>query len=243
MGTRYKRRLPDPYINKASDQGTPQFGHLNNLADRVSSLEDNSILDTGAQTVAGVKNFTDGVKAASVKVTTEPGTAGAATVTAVTYGNGKDFTTVLTLTDFVIGALAGAGAALGLGSTVYTFPAGMHVEEVYSFSSLSLKCAGTAVSTRTGLGSVVASGAVSVLSGTATFQNRLTGQTITTGTTGGTAVSALTTATAGALTGIALNGTADVKAVFLNSAGTWNANNTGNLTASGTIVLKWTKMS
>jgi hypothetical protein len=44
-------------------------------------------------------------------------------------------------------------------------------------------------------------------------------------------------------TGIALNVTGSVKDVFLNSAGTWNANNTGNLTATGTVVLKWTKLA
>lgn len=165
------------------------------------------------------------------------------TVTATEYSTGKSVITVLTLTDFVIGALAGAGAALGLGSIVYTFPAGQHFELVYSLSSLSLKAAGTAVNTDTGLGSVVASGAVSVLSGTATFEDRLTGQTIGTDPAGGTAVSKLLAATAGIGTGISLNATNSVKDVFLNSAGTWNANNTGNLTASGKIVLNWQIMN
>jgi hypothetical protein len=169
-------------------------------------------------------------------------TTGVGTVSVVEYGSGRDFTTVLTLTDFVVGALAGAGAALGVGNIVAAFPAGQHLELVYSLASLNLKCAGTAVATKTGLGSVIASGAISVLSGTATFQDRLTGQTITTDPAGGTVVSALTAATAGIGTGISLNVAANVKNVFLNAAGTWNANNTGNLTASGTIVLKWTKM-
>lgn len=171
------------------------------------------------------------------------GTAGAGTVTVTEYGNGVDVTTVLTLSNFVVGALAGAGAALGMGNIVYTYPAGMHLELVSSLSSLVLTAAGTAVATDTGLGSVIASGAISVLSGTATFEDRLTGQTINTDPGGGTAVSALTAATAGIGTGISLNVAGSVKNVFLNSAGTWNANNTGNLTASGTIVLKWTKMS
>lgn len=165
------------------------------------------------------------------------------TVTAVEYGDGKDITTVLTLTNFVVGALAGAGAALGMGNIVYTFPAGQHLELVYGLSDISLTAAGTAVNTDTGLGSVIASGAVSVLSGTATFENRLTGQTIATASSGGAAASALLAATAGIGTGIALNVAASVKDVFLNSAGTWNANNTGNLTATGTIVLKWTIMN
>jgi len=165
------------------------------------------------------------------------------TVTATEYSTGKDVVTVLTLNNFVIGALAGAGAALGLGSILYTYPAGQHFELVYGFSSLSLTAAGTAVNTDTGLGSVVASGAVSVLSGTATFEDRLTGQTIATASTGGTAASALLAATAGIGTGISLNVAASVKNVFLNSSGTWNANNTGNLTASGTVILKWTIMN
>ncbi len=165
------------------------------------------------------------------------------TVAVTEYGDGKDMVTILTLTDFIVGALAGAGAALGVGNIVAAFPAGQHFELVYSLSTVALKCAGTAVATDTGLGSVIASGAVSVLSGTATFEDRLTGQTITTGTAYGTAVNALTAATAGIGTGIALNVAASVKNIFLNSSGTWNSNNTGNLLAQGVIVLKWTKMS
>lgn len=178
-----------------------------------------------------------------VRSKTDIGSTPVSTVTFNEFGDGRDFTTVLTLTDFVVGALAGAGAALGVGNIVYAFPAGQHLELVYSFSSLSLKAAGTAVTCKTGLGSVIASGAVSVLSGTATFQNRLTAQDITTGASGGTAVSGIAGATAGIGTGIAVNTTSSVKNVFLNAAGTWNADNTGNLTASGTIILKWTLMS
>jgi len=164
------------------------------------------------------------------------------TVSIVEYGNGKDVTTVLTLTNFIVGALAGAAASLGVGNIVYAFPAGQHFELVNSFSSIVLTAAGTAVATDTGLGSVIASGAVAVLSGTATFEDRLTGQTINTASGGGAAVSALTAATAGIGTGISLNTASSVKNVFLNSAGAWNANNTGNLTATGTIVFKWTIM-
>lgn len=165
-----------------------------------------------------------------------------ATVSIAEYGDGRDMTTVLTLTDFIVGALAGAGAALGVGNIVAAYPAGQHIELAYAFSALSLKAAGTAVTCKTGLGSVIASGAVSVLSGTATFQDRLTAQDIATAPTGGTAVSALKAATAGIGTGIALNVAGSVKNVFLNAAGTWNADNTGNLKANGVIVLKWTKM-
>lgn len=184
----------------------------------------------------------NGFMANSVRNRVNLGTTPVGTVSIVEYGDGRDITTVLTLTNFVVGALAGAGAALAMGNIVYAYPAGQHMELVYSLSSLVLTAAGTAVATDTGLGSVIASGAVSVLSGTGTFEDRLTGQTINTAAGGGAAVSALTATTAGIGTGIALNVAGSVKNVFLNSAGTWNVDNTGNLTATGTIVLKWTIM-
>lgn len=184
---------------------------------------------------------TSGLTADTLRHRVNLGTTPVGTVSIVEYGDGRDVTTQLTLTNFIVGALAGAGAALGLGNIVYTFPAGQHLELVSSFSSLTLACAGTTVSTDTGLGSVIASGAISVLSGTATFEDRLTGQTIGAGA-AEPAVSALTAATAGIGTGISLNVAGSVKNVFLNSAGTWNVDNVGSLTASGTIVLKWTKM-
>lgn len=171
------------------------------------------------------------------------GTTPVGTVSIKEYGDGKDITVELTLTDFIIGALAGAAANLGIGNIVYAFPAGQHFELVSSFSALILTAAGTAVATDTGLGSVVASGAVAVLSGTATFEDRLTGQTINTAPTGGASVSVLAAATAGIGTGISLNIASSVKNVFLNSAGLWNVNNTGNLTASGKILLKYTALS
>jgi hypothetical protein len=176
-----------------------------------------------------------------LKQGTQLGTTPVTTVSIEEYGDGKDITTKLTLTNFIVGTLAGAGN-LRVGNIVYAFPAGQHFELVSALSAIVLTAAGTAVNTDTGLGSVIASGAGATLDGTATFEDRLTGQTIGTAATGGTAVSVLKAATAGIGTGISLNVAASVKNVFLNSAGAWNANNTGSLTATGTIVLKWTKM-
>lgn len=272
--TRYKQRLPDPFVKGVRDMGIVRFGHLNALADRVTNLEDGSstvqflgidgtvslpgiaigATDTGLYKVSAtqtgftqdgslVATFdTSGITADSIRARVALGTTPVSTVSVVEYSNGKDVTTVLTLTNFIVGTLLGTAAARGYGNILYAFPAGQHFELVSSLSSLVLKAAGTAVATDTGLGSVIASGVVALLSGTATFEDRLTGQTISTSPTGGAAVSALTAATAGVGTGISLNVAASVKNVFLNSAGTWNVNNTGNLTASGTIVLKWTRM-
>jgi len=138
--------------------------------------------------------------------------------------------------------MAPAAAALAVGNIVAAFPAGAHLELAYYYN-LALKVAGDAKSTNVGLGSVIASGAVATLAGTATFMDRITQSAITTDPAGGTAVATLKTATAGIGTGIALNAPGSVKNVFLNGAATWALNNTGNLTATGTIVIHWTKMN
>lgn len=169
--------------------------------------------------------------------------AGITTIVANEYNAGGNHITVLTLTNFIVGALAGAAANLGVGNEIYAFPDGVQLHEV-SYFSLSLTAAGTAVTTDTGIGSVVASGAVAVLSGTATFEDYVTGQGVPTASGGGavTVVGPIG-ATAGILTDISLQTAAKVKNIFLNSAGTWNVDNTGNLTATGSIVLKWSTLA
>ncbi len=185
---------------------------------------------------------TTGISTGSVKAQVAIGTTPVGTVSIVEYSTGRNVVTELTLTNFIVGALASAAAALGVGNIVYAFPAGQQLELVYSLSAIALTCPGTAVACDTGLGSVIATGAVSVLDGTATFEDRLTGVAITTAPTGGTAVSSIAAATAGIGAGISLNGTGAIKNVFLNAAGTFNANNTSNLLANGKIVLQWSKM-
>lgn len=197
--------------------------------------------DTGALKIA------DGVNAynslaysgkSGVPLMTTP----VSTVSIAEYGDGRDITSVLTLTNFIIGAVPGAGN-LGIGNIVGAFPAGAHVELAY-YASLSLTIPSTVKTPKVGLGSVIASGAIVVLNGTATFMDRMTEQTaFVTAPTGGAVGSALTKPTAGALTGIALNTSSSVKNVFLNAAIDWAAGNAGNLTATGTISIKWTKMS
>lgn len=169
-----------------------------------------------------------------------------ATCTMITYSTGKDMVTVITLTDYIIGPLAGAAAAKVLvpPQALFVFPTGAHVLLVTS-CSLALTAAGTAQTPDVGLGSVAGDG-----SANATLNLSAAGaEDIMTGFTGGdTSTHAVVAngpvgATAGVLTGIALNAVGGVKNLFLNAAATWAADNTGNLTATGTIVIKWTRMT
>jgi len=164
---------------------------------------------------------------------------GLSTITCMEYSTGRNVVAELTLSNFVVGALAGASAALAMGNIVYSLPVGCQFVTV-AYKNISLKAAGTAVAVDLGIGSLIGSGAQSVLSGVgATAEDYLTGVATTTSSTGGTAVEQMVAVTAA----IATNITASVKDIFINGAGTWNSNNTGNLTGSGLITIQYTLMS
>jgi len=158
-------------------------------------------------------------------------------VSAIEYGDSKNHVTVLTLTNLEYTIAAAADEAVG--SLVYTFPAGVHLHEITDMN-ITLQGGGTvdADTPDVGCGSVIATGAVSVLGGTATFEDYITGQTATD--CSGTAIPATLGATAGILTGISINDASDVKAIHLNLADGWAGADT--ITANGTIILKWTTL-
>jgi hypothetical protein len=169
------------------------------------------------------------------KTAVSVGTAGT-NVTAVEYG-GKQHTTVLTLTDVVLGAPTAAGNSAH-GSAIYTFPAGVHTEaHIYFSIGLTIGTVTTDIPD-VGIGSVIGAGNIAVLNGT-TMEDYVTAITWNTALDGTARVQATVAATAGLYTGIANNAAADVKIVHLNVADGWNAGVTGNLTASGTVTIVW----
>ena len=185
---------------------------------------------------------TSGLTADSLRNRVNLGTTPVGTVSIVEYSDGRHVTAELTLTNFIVGALAGAGANLGVGNIVYALPAGVQFYEC-SYESLALTATGTAVTPKLGLGSVIASGAVAVLNGTATFMDYHTEYTGGNTSTHAVVADGPAVVTAGFGTGIALQTAAKIKNVFLNAAAAWNADNTGNLTATGTVILKWNKLA
>lgn len=165
------------------------------------------------------------------------GTVATATgLSGVEQGDAVNHKTVLTLADFPVGSAVGA-AALAFGGLVYTLPAGAQLMDI-TYMSVALTGTVTIVADtpEIGIGSVVASGAVLVLNGTATFMDYVTEQT-SGAISGANTTTVLLGATAGIHTGIALNVAASAKTLYLNVADTWAG--AGDVTATGTITLTW----
>lgn len=189
------------------------------------------------ETVSGNRNTTGGVGA----VTT------AGTTVAEEHGDAIEHLTKLTMTAFAVGTIAD-NASLGIGAKFYTFPAGAH--EVMSMAMVGALTGAVSVTAQTpevGVGSVIASGAVSVLSGTATFEEYIDGNASGSG--GDTVAPDLAAGAFyknGAFTAPILIKTSGGKShdLFLNAAAAWaDVAATGALTFTGVITIKWRKIS
>lgn len=178
-----------------------------------------------------------------------PGTVTTASTTAVQeYGNGVDHVTKLTMTAFAMGTVPD-NASLGIGAKFYSFPAGdIMVQEATWVGSILGTVSVLTATPEFGIGSVIASGAVSVLSGTATFEDYMDGNA--SGGTNGTTVAPDINGTSFYKVGrnslgyvIKASGGASHD-MFLNAAAAWaDVAAAGTLSATGVITLKWRKIS
>jgi len=155
-------------------------------------------------------------------------------LTVVEQGNGTTHKTILSLDEVAVGSATGA-AALGFGKLLYTLPAGACIVKS-STIDLSLQGGGVvdADTPDLGLGTVIASGVVSVLSGTATYENILTGQTMND--CNGTAEVKTAKCTSSPFELVIE--AADAHTIHLNIADTWAG--ADDLTATGTVTIEWT---
>jgi hypothetical protein len=156
-------------------------------------------------------------------------------VTAVENGDGNHHITTLTVAT-VLPAIAG-GASLGVGVLLYTLPAGAQIVWSSRMSMAITQTTGhiNANTPTVGLGTVVASGAISVLSGTATFQSIIVGTAAANCT--GTATLMTATPTASPFTLITETG--GVKSIYFNAAAAWSASGDPAAVLAGTVVLDW----
>lgn len=155
-------------------------------------------------------------------------------VRAETFGVGVH-RTVIDLEGLAMPAIAG-GAALAVGRQIFTFPAGGIKVLGASLDAVTLTQTEGNVTADTpdlGIGTVIGSGAVSVLGGTATFENILTGQTMND--CDGTAE------TVSVSTELLIQA-ADSHAVFLNIADTWASDGDAALRAGGRVVIVWAQL-
>ena len=167
--------------------------------------------------------------------TVSAGTAGVG-VTAVTHGDGYNMVTVLTMAGAVLPAITGGGAQ-AVGLKVFTFPAGVtrakctHMDIGITQSEGNID----ADTPEVGVGSDIATGAVSVLNGTTEFDDYVVEQTATNCTGTKTDKSEDTSPA-----GLKLNEAGGNKTVHLNVADTWAASGDLAATLSGDIHLEWT---
>lgn len=159
-------------------------------------------------------------------------------VTAAESGTDRLRQTILTVST-TLPAIAG-GANLAVGKLLYTFPAGEIIVDAAYMSVAITQSQGniTADTPDVGIGTVIGSGVVAVLGGTATFENILTGQTAAD--CNGTATVKTLTPTANVPLVIA---TAGAHTVYLNVADGWAASGDAAAGLAGTVILHWRRMS
>jgi len=149
----------------------------------------------------------------------------------VEYGDGVHHQSVITV-DTTLGDIPG-GAALALGKLVYTFPGGaVDVKSTYISMALTQTDGNiTADTPYVGIGTTVASGVVSDLTGTAAFDNMLENQA---------ADDCNGTAEVKHLATSLLIATAGDHTVYFNVADTWAASGDDACGIAGTIIIEWT---
>jgi hypothetical protein len=155
-------------------------------------------------------------------------------VRAETFGSGV-YRTVIDLEGLTLPDIAG-GASLAVGRQIFTFPPGGIKILGSSLVGVTLSDTDGNVTADTpdlGLGTVIASGAVAVLGGTATFEDILTGQTMDDcdGTSETVSVS----------TELLIQA-ADSHNVFLNVADGWAASGDDGIRVGGRIVIIWAEL-
>lgn len=158
-----------------------------------------------------------------------------ATGTVVANETGVDSHRITTIDIADLSLIVTTNANKGDGKLIYTFPAG---NIIVKRATIALGIEGTAAlnvadTPDLGIGTVVATGAVAVLSGTATFENILTGQTVSAcdGTVQMASVASTLTIAAAA-----------AHSVYLNIADGWAGVDAG-MKATGRVILEWAYMS
>ena len=168
-----------------------------------------------------------------IKTTTNVGAA-ATGISASEYGHSYSHTTILTVNS-VLPAIAG-GAGLGVGTLLYTLPAGDCIIESARMSMAITQTKGhiNANTPGVGVGTVIASGAVTDITGTATFENVLVNTAAANCTGTATVLTAIPTAAVPLVIKAA-----DAHTLYFNAAANWAASGDTGALITGTIIINW----
>lgn len=161
-------------------------------------------------------------------------------VTAQEFGGPFGHTTILTMAGAVLPAIAG-GANLGVGTLIYTLPAGAQIIRAARMNVGITQTTGhiTADTPTVGLGTTIASGAVAVLSGTAAFQNIAVGKAAADCNGTKTVQTAKATASPFEL----VTETGGAKSIYFNAAFGWAASGDPAAILSGTVTIDWASLA
>lgn len=203
-----------------------------------------TITFSGASIAAALVSGTTSITTPKFLTATNVGTVTTSSTTvAEEHGDGVNHITKLTMTAFAVGT-SGDNASLGIGAKFYTFPAGtIEINEATIVGGLTAAISVTTNTPEVGIGTVIASGAVAVLSGTATFEDVIDGNTSTTG--GDTVAPDVAGGTfykgAGTRLPVMIKTTGGkARDLFLNCAVAWaDVTAPGAVTFTGVITLKW----
>lgn len=155
-------------------------------------------------------------------------------VTAVEEGHGHLHKTTLTFSLATPDVADNAAKAVGV--LLYTLPAGACVIRSAYMSLAHTVAEDTTATPDVGLGTVIATGAVATLDGTAAFENVITGQT---------AADSNGTATVKTAVPDLVIEAADAHTLYANVADTWadTAGSDLSSSVSGTVVIFWEKLT
>lgn len=216
-------------LQKIAGQTDIALVDLQVLADMTATAAEVNLLD-GSVVANSVASKAALVDASKLLQTNANNGTPASNVTAVHYGDGINVTAILTLTNVVL--TVGTSENLGVGVLIYTLPGG-NITVNSSYMELGIDDVSTTTDTPdVGLGTVIASGAVTTLGGTATFEDIQTG--VAADDTNGTAEIAASAPGLNVLTGGA-------HTVHFNAADTWGTNADQAGTVTGTVVLRYTR--
>jgi len=193
---------------------------VNNRGVPVVQTRESGQVITGSQTVSGSK------------ITSQNLGAVGAGVTAVETGDGNQHTTTLTLAGVLPAITGGVNQAVGL--LIYTFPAGAIVINHAHISVGITQSEGNIDNDQpeVGLGTVIGTGAVAVLS--TTLENIITGQVAANCTGTATVKTAIPTASVPFVIE-----TSEAHTLHFNAADGWAASGDLAATIAGTVVIDW----